>query len=374
MHCKGRKRPLRRIAIRVLTSRASFVLLFLTAQISAATLAEDFKAVLAGTTNSLGGPANELPATDLSQDVAQAQVRAISAAPGFSHAGIPDNPLALDAKPVGEKVCVACHELENQHFSHTLHADGLRAAASTTMGAPVCEACHGPGSLHAKHPNNKGMIIGFTKNSGTTIALQAKTCLNCHSGGARDHWAGSVHQRNDLSCSDCHNPMQKSSVEGLLTKNSINETCATCHRDIRVQFNRRSHMPLPEGQMACVDCHNPHGSLTAPLLKTNTVNETCYQCHAEKRGPFLFEHAPVRENCLNCHSPHGSNQASLLVAPIPFLCQQCHVNNRHPNDQLNAQSLGSGLHPDERIMGRGCITCHAQIHGSNSPSGPKLHE
>jgi len=77
-------------------------------------------------------------------------------------------------------------------------------------------------------------------------------------------------------------------------------------------------MPLPEGAMSCDDCHNPHGSLTSPLLKTNTVNETCYQCHAEKRGPFLFEHAPVRESCLNCHTPHGSNQATLLVTPVVY--------------------------------------------------------
>ena len=300
--------------------------------------------------------------------------RSTAAAPGFSNAVVAKNPQAPDATAVGEKVCLACHRLENEHFSGTVHASGLRAAAAGRPEAPVCEACHGPGSAHAKRPTDKGLIIAFTHDSGTPIAVQTKTCLTCHKGGPRDHWLGSVHQRNDLSCSDCHNPMQKVSVEGLLAKNSINEVCATCHNDIRVQFNRRSHMPLPEGQLACVDCHNPHGSTTAPLLKTDTVNETCYQCHAEKRGPFLFEHAPVRESCLNCHTPHGSNQASLLVAPIPFLCQQCHTQLRHPNDLQTAQSLGSGLHPDERIMGRGCITCHAQIHGSNHPSGPRFHE
>jgi DmsE family decaheme c-type cytochrome len=168
--------------------------------------------------------------------------------------------------------------------------------------------------------------------------------------------------------------MAKFSVEGSMAKSSINDTCAQCHQDIRLQFNRRSHMPLPEGQMSCDDCHNPHGSLTNPLLKTNTVNETCYQCHAEKRGPFLFEHAPVRENCLNCHTPHGSNQSTLLVAPIPFLCQQCHTNFLHPNDLQTRQALGTGLHPDERVLGRGCLTCHANIHGSNAPSGARFHE
>lgn len=312
-----------------------------------------------------------LPPTNLSGD---GIVSSENAAPGFAYASVPHNPAAPDAKPTGEAICTACHALEDDHFSHTIHALGLRAAAQGNPSAPVCEACHGAGSEHAQNPTEKGSIIGFTKTSGTPIKVQTETCLTCHQGGPRDHWLGSVHQRNDLSCSDCHNPMGKFSPEGSMARASINDTCSTCHRDIRAQFDRRSHMPLPEGQMTCADCHNPHGSLTAPLLKTNTVNETCTQCHAEKRGPFLFEHAPVRGSCLNCHTPHGSNQASLLVAPTPFLCQQCHSHLRHPNDLQLPGSLANGMNPDERLIGRSCITCHAQIHGSNNPSGPRLHK
>jgi DmsE family decaheme c-type cytochrome len=176
--------------------------------------------------------------------------------------------------------------------------------------------------------------------------------------------------------------MAKFSTEGLMAKASINDTCAQCHRDVRLQFNRRSHMPLPEGQMSCDDCHNPHGAFTnngnpllnSPLLKTNTVNETCYQCHAEKRGPWLWEHPPVRESCLNCHSPHGSNQSSLLLAPVPILCQQCHATNNHTGALHTRQNIGSGANPEAQAMGRGCLTCHANMHGSNAPSGTHFHQ
>ena len=246
--------------------------------------------------------ANSLPSTNLSAGGAVDRSHLPRPAPGFANARVAANPQAPDARAVGEKTYIACHQLEADHFTHTLHALGLHVANRSDPTIPVCEACHGPGSAHAARPQIKGLIIGYTKDSGTPIETQTKTCLTCHAGGPRDHWAGSVHQRNDLSCSDCHNVMAKFSVEGLMAKASINDTCAQCHKDIRLQFDRRSHMPLPEGQMSCDDCHNPHGSLTNPLLKTNTVNETCYQCHAEKRGPFLFEHAPVRENCLNCQS------------------------------------------------------------------------
>ena len=314
-----------------------------------------------------------LPSTHFGADLT-ASPHGFAAAPGFAHAPVPVNPDSPDAKRVGEQVCTACHTRETENFTHTVHALGMNAALAADPGTATCESCHGAGSRHAESPSTPGSIIAFTKGGGTDVDTQAASCLGCHAGGQRDQWTGSVHQRNDLTCSDCHNPMAKFSAEGLLAKQSVSETCAGCHRDVRQQFNRRSHMPLPEGQMSCADCHNPHGTINASLLKTDTVNETCYQCHAEKRGPMLFEHAPVRDSCLNCHSPHGSNQQALLVAPVPFLCQQCHSHVRHPNDLLASTSTPAGAAADERLMARGCITCHAQVHGSNHPSGPRLHK
>ena len=323
--------------------------------------------------------ARMLPATDMGAGTAMHQnARAHASDDGpatpFDAAPIPRNPLAPDADAIGAKSCAACHALESMQASHSLHVASFRAGGAGTGPQASCEVCHGPGSEHAKNPAAPGLIIAFTHDAKTPIDTQTRTCLSCHVGGARQHWIGSVHQERGLSCTDCHNPMARLSAEGVLANDSIDKVCATCHQDIRAQFNRRSHMPLPEGQMSCVDCHNPHGSITQPLLKTDTVNETCETCHAEKRGPFLFEHAPVAENCLNCHAPHGSNQENLLTLPVPMLCQQCHTNTDHPNDLLTRQSLRGGLVPDERVMERGCLNCHSNIHGSNNPNGAKFHQ
>jgi DmsE family decaheme c-type cytochrome len=104
----------------------------------------------------------------------------------------------------------------------------------------------------------------------------------------------------------------------------------------------------------------------------------CYACHAEKRGPFLWEHAPVRESCLNCHQPHGSNQDKLLQEPRPYLCSKCHDPAvGHPGQlfqasQSAASNLANGTASSARVIGRACQNCHSQIHGSNHPSGARF--
>ena len=121
---------------------------------------------------------------------------------------------------------------------------------------------------------------------------------------------------------------------------------------------RSSHMPMREGKIVCSDCHNPHGSVTEAMLKENSVNDNCYKCHAEKRGPFLFEHAPVvRTAPIVTTRTARFNQASLKMSQ-PRLCYECHTIG-HGQAGINSNFT----------MGRACLNCHTNIHGSNSPAG-----
>ncbi len=304
----------------------------------------------------------------------------------------------VNARIVGEKRCGECHDTEKTLFGHTQHAKVFRENPRNDTEKSVCEACHGNGSLHVADTKDRSRIIGFSKEWGTPVARQNAQCLNCHSGGQRLHWPGSIHASNTMACSDCHNPMARFSANGLMKKASITDTCQSCHQQQRAEFRKRSHMPVPEGKMTCVDCHNPHGSSGKKLLKADSVNDLCYSCHAEKRGPFLWEHAPVRENCMNCHSPHGSNADKLLVQTRPALCAGCHsttgtmghavfgnntlggVVNGNPTSfgqsnagiQSNTAASATAALASKRMTGRSCQNCHSTIHGSNSPSGARF--
>lgn len=279
---------------------------------------------------------------------------------------------AQEKNYIGTQVCSTCHNDLSNHWSHTLHAKIFLNNPRNEIEARGCESCHGPGSQHLADPTVSESIIRFTSNSNSSVGVQNQACLQCHTGGDRMHWMSSVHESNDIACADCHNPMANYSTVNLLSKNNVNETCFTCHKEQRSQFNRRSHMPLNEGKISCTNCHNPHGSISDSLLIADTVNQTCFQCHAEKRGPFLFEHAPVTDSCVNCHEPHGSNHEKLLLTARPMLCQQCHTSIGHMNDLFTRGNLATGSRPDARLIGRSCQNCHSQIHGSNHPGGAKF--
>jgi DmsE family decaheme c-type cytochrome len=280
------------------------------------------------------------------------------------------------AEYVGEDLCRGCHLLETQQWNDTIHAGAFHAAAPGSAGARTCETCHGPGSLHVAAGGDPTSLIAFTRDSDDPISTQNGVCLDCHASGARLHWQGSIHEAEGLACSDCHNPMTRTSARNLLREPSTNDTCFSCHPAQRTEFRKRSHMPLLEGKLDCADCHQPHGSIASPLLAADSVNALCTGCHPEKRGPFLWEHPPVVENCLNCHLPHGSNRDALLITSIPFLCQDCHAQlglANHPGTLQTRANLPTGVRPDERITNRGCVNCHALIHGSNHPSGARFH-
>jgi len=114
-----------------------------------------------------------------------------------------------------------------------------------------------------------------------------------------------------------------------------------------------------------------HGSAGPKLVKRDSINDTCYTCHAEKRGPFVHPHEPVAEDCSTCHNAHGTTVAAMLKARPPLLCQQCHTPHAATGVGLVPGQLTGATRGQNSVtiwQGRSCMNCHTQVHGSNNPS------
>ncbi len=242
----------------------------------------------------------------------------------------------------------------------TYYASLQPARPGGASGGPVPAAI---GVGRGANGESQGGIISFRSDDPSRTPEQNNViCLNCHERGERAQWRGSVHEVRGLACTNCHTVMKSVSAKFQLKTAFQPDTCFQCHKDRRAQMFRSSHMPMREGKIVCSDCHNPHGSVTEKLIRENSVNDNCYKCHAEKRGPFLWEHAPVRENCLACHDPHGSINEFSLKMSRPRLCFECHTVGHAEQSGKNSTET----------MGRACQNCHQMIHGSNSPAGAAL--
>lgn len=296
-----------------------------------------------------------------------------------------------------DQKCTGCHDesetrplLSIYQTRHGVKGDGR---------TPTCQSCHGASERHIKgDPAVKGrpqpdIIFKTLANAfpPSDAQTQSGACLTCHQSGKRAHWTGSQHESRDIPCASCHSVHVKS--DPVLTKQTQPEVCFSCHKTERAQLHRFSTHPIATSvglglgggkAMGCTDCHNPHGSTGPKLLAKNSVNETCYTCHAEKRGPFLWEHAPVTDDCTTCHTPHGSTAAPLLKTRAPFLCQQCHSGD-HGAQVNSGANLGggavttvNGANPlanaaaRAQLAGRACLNCHVLVHGSNHPAGAKF--
>ena len=270
--------------------------------------------------------------------------------------------------------CLRCHDGGDKHPVLEIFASphAVLADPHTRFAKDGCAACHGKSLSHARLPAPAGgdpAEIAFQGEHRSSTEALNQTCMNCHAGTDMMHWHGSDHDFEGMACVDCHTIHTR--ADPAMDHRGRTQQCTDCHTQQHAEMQRAFGHPLREGQMVCTDCHNPHGGVGPSDLKSMTVNDNCYSCHAEKRGPFLWEHQPVREDCTHCHQPHGSVHRELLTQRTPFLCQQCHMGQFHPSAALSGTGFpGDDIPSGSRsLIGRDCMNCHVQVHGSNHPSG-----
>ena len=302
-------------------------------------------------------------------------------------ASAPQQPAAA----AGKDVCAGCHQEVTAQFDRSAHATLALKEGGTHLAG--CEACHGSGSKHAEAGGGAGSIRAFTDISDSEAA---QACLACHRTGHALEWAGSAHQMNGVTCTDCHKIHESRRVAGLLQtaegfavshatapaeRGSLakpqTELCLSCHQAIRTKLMSQSRHPIREGRMSCSSCHETHGGGIKSVKSTERTNDLCLSCHSQYQGPWVFEHSPVEESCMTCHDPHGAIANNMLKQNEPFLCLQCHEMHFHAARAGQATpylSPSAGLISNKngvtgfmQAYNTRCTNCHFKVHGSDMP-------
>ena len=293
----------------------------------------------------------------------------------YAQPGLPQANAVTDGEysARGADTCIACHGGDEiLAMFHTPHGVPGDSRSPFGPGQLQCESCHGPGAAHAgrvRRGQERPPVIRFAADSEASIEDQNGMCMGCHQADLDASWHGSAHDVNEIACASCH--QVHVSRDPVLVTATQPDVCFDCHQQQRSQALKAYSHPFRAGKMDCSGCHSPHGGSSDTLFARQTLNDTCFECHAEKRGPYLWEHAPVAEDCSSCHDPHGSNNPGMVSLRGPMLCQSCHSQEGHQSFAYDSGGLADGS-ASKFLLGRNCMNCHTQVHGSNHPSGSRL--
>jgi predicted CXXCH cytochrome family protein len=234
----------------------------------------------------------------------------------------------LDDQYVGSEACKECHEDQFKDFMHTSHA-ALTTLSSWKGKVTGCESCHGPGKAHIEEGDPTKMI-SFKNKAPKEVS---ETCLTCHAGKEEhNNFRRGEHWRNDVACTDCHSPHGHATGANLASS---------------ITFTSPTNAEKP-------------GFGTVKMLKVSDP-QLCTSCHNEVKHQFNqpFHHKVLEGamRCTDCHNPHGGfeTKQQRLATGADAPCIKCHVDKQGPFTYEHAP-----------VKTEGCTSCHTP-HGASNP-------
>jgi len=211
------------------------------------------------------------------------------------------------------------------------------------------------------------IILVLIFNSIFASAALGQVCMECHrkvTPGIVNDWLLSKHNKNKITCSECHGDQHKSTQDVTKAKIPTPDTCATCHEARVKQFKSGKHafawaamkamptahwqpMSLMEGMKGCGGCHK------IGLKSEAEIKEL------KKAGPGFG-----MASCDACHTRHTF---SVQEAKQPQACQTCHMGFDHPQWEMYSGSkhgvrylLKQNKTLPQSASAPTCQTCHMQ--------------
>lgn len=266
-------------------------------------------------------------------------------------------PAAAIADPHGAYTS-STEKCESCHVPHTAAGDSILASSTVSS---LCYICHdGSASMYdtAREFGGGEPSVVSSHPVGSGAIASCASCHTAHEGPSEGNTMalaagpGKASQGNAV-CGACHG-----SGSALPPGDKMSGFAGSAHA---------TRVPLPASGtgIACLACHEPHGSsnpwLIARQVKgmsgaTNTVSITatsgstpaCVGCHDADSGTFggarpfgITKHATVTTStlssvtwpglpgatagqCSNCHDAHGTGNPDMLRASGEDLCLRCH--------------------------------------------------
>ena len=163
------------------------------------------------------------------------------------------------------KICQSCHAPIFKLYEGSIHAALFREGNSY---APVCTDCHSPHAVMAKASYD---------------AASGAPCSKCHD-SIFTAYAGSVHGKATLACSNCH---RAHDVSPATKADQLKGTCLECHQG--AQANHQKWLPNAKRHFDAVSCPACHSPAAKRKVDLRLYDNVARQSVTEKAGVPQFE-------------------------------------------------------------------------------------
>lgn len=194
--------------------------------------------------------------------------------------------------------CMSCHNAMPE-----LQSGSLNKFLKIGHGID-CERCHGPGSLHVKEKEAGDIVdtsIGpdFSIVNPRRLSTDQKNniCMRCHLQGVTVLEEGKTFYdfKPSLILSDYMTtflPVYQGREDKIIMAS-------------HVERMMMSKCYTVSGQLACINCHDPHISVTE--TSSQQFNTACRDCHQNTTHVNMDMTAAQEQECISCHMPKSGS-------------------------------------------------------------------
>jgi predicted CXXCH cytochrome family protein len=252
--------------------------------------------------------------------VANTRVRTLAQAP---------TPTVLPTAATADN-CASCHSEVHEVWHKGGHGDTRADVALAQQGN--CLACH------KEIPENSMPDPAMPNPSFTDFwADQGKpnNCLQCHVTGYDPLTA--TWKTDGITCEACHSPIPSNHPDDNIAVNKDPGFCRTCHTDARFGWDAWNQSAHSKNNITCSNCHDPHSTSLKPTDSSSTdASSLCENCHKEMpQNKIHAGHMESGASCVLCHvgSLKGEDDFHRVpdhdFKPKLEACNGCHAGQMH---------------------------------------------